>query len=379
MALEIEKPLKDRISLAAESSMKGSISADKHRERISRLSECKKRSRQMANYIKRNDHDLDLALSLQGCANYMVFNNYYTIDQTRLSRVHTCKKHLLCPFCARLRGAKQVGSYLGKFKHLMKENPKLIPALLTFTIKNTDDLKTGTEHLTNSFRKFLEHRRQFFKKGRGYNELCKVDGAVFSIEATFNEKDGTWHPHLHALVLLTDYIDIEKLSAEWHKITGDSYIVDIRKLKGDSDSEMAEAFSEVFKYALKFSDLPLDKNLDAFRALRGKRLQGSFGSFRGVTVPETMTDELFEGLPYLELFYTFKARLGSYDLKKATPKTGEQETHFPNVQFPTPAEAEKLRHNADIARVREKISIRKKESRKHWYHPPAELVTPDPE
>ena len=48
-----------------------------------------------------------------------------------------------------------------------------------------------------------------------------------------------------------------KLSQQWEAITGDSKIVDVRRLKpskGTKDDYM-EAFIEVFKYALKFSEM----------------------------------------------------------------------------------------------------------------------------
>jgi hypothetical protein len=49
---------------------------------------------------------------------------------------------------------------------------------------------------------------------------------------------------------------------------------------------------EVFKYAVKFSDQPVADTWHAFQTLKGKRLLGSAGCFRGVEVPEELTDEL---------------------------------------------------------------------------------------
>ena len=47
-----------------------------------------------------------------------------------------------------------------------------------------------------------------------------------------------------------------------------------------------DGFLETFKYALKFSDLPLQDNWEAYKTLKGKRLINSFGVLRGVEVPE---------------------------------------------------------------------------------------------
>ena len=51
-------------------------------------------------------------------------------------------------------------------------------------------------------------------------------------------------------------------------------------------------FMEVFKYAVKFSDLSLDDNWHAAQLLKGKRLLNSFGLFRGVEVPEEIEERM---------------------------------------------------------------------------------------
>ena len=104
----------------------------------------------------------------------------------------------------------------------------------------------------------------------------------------------------------------KKLSQQWEAITGDSKIVDVRQLKpskGTKDDYM-EAFIEVFKYALKFSEMSHFDIWLAHETLspdgRLKRLQGSIGLFRGVKVPEKMTDEqLSDDLPFMLVLYRF--------------------------------------------------------------------------
>lgn len=90
-----------------------------------------------------------------------------------------------------------------------------------------------------------------------------------------------------------------ELAREWRDITGDSWVVEVHEIYGDP----VEAFAEVFKYALKASDLELSDTWHAFGVLRGRRLIGSAGCFRGVEVPEELTDEPLEGLPFVELLF----------------------------------------------------------------------------
>ena len=99
------------------------------------------------------------------------------------------------------------------------------------------------------------------EKGRGYNEFCKLLGGFYSYENTYNEKTGEWHPHLHIFGVLENWIDQEALSETWHEITLDSYIVDIRRVRKHKKLGYGEAIAEVCKYALKFGDLSVEKDL----------------------------------------------------------------------------------------------------------------------
>lgn len=244
---------------------------------------------------------------IEACGNYLVFNHYYTVDDVRLSKASFCKTHLLCPLCAIRRGAKQVQAYLEKFELLRNENPRLKAYMLTLTVKNGHDLSERFEHLTKSVKKLLARRRDALR-GKCDSELLKALGGVFSYELTLS-KHG-WHPHVH-MVILCDQDDPilfnqakakqSDLSKEWLAVTGDSFIVDVRPIDGDP----ADGFIEVFKYALKFSDLSPQDNLTAYLKLKGRRLTGSFGLFWGVDVPDSMTDNLLDELPFIELFYQY--------------------------------------------------------------------------
>ena len=97
--------------------------------------------------------------------------------------------------------------------------------------------------------------------------------------------------HAHDLAMLRSS---RRSSAQGNgkPFTGDSFIVDVRPMHGEIDG-----FLETFKYALKFSDLELPDNLDAYKTLKGKRLINSFCIAR-VEVPEELTDDdLSDDLP----------------------------------------------------------------------------------
>lgn len=308
-------------------------------DRIAKYSGLKKRSLEMRDYLTDLSNEIPSSLpdggrnihsereeakrvssEISGCANYLVFHNYYTIEEIRLSKVITCKKHLLCPFCAARRAAKQVDKNGDRIKKVLEENKNLIPVMITLTVKNGDDLQERFEHIKNSFKKLQEKRRDSLR-GKTESEFTKVKGSMFSYEVT--NKGNGWHPHIHMIALLDDYIDQGKLSREWEAITKDSKIVDIRKITSKSGKtlDISDALLEVFKYALKFSDLDLELTWEAYRTLKGKRLLGSFGNLYGSNLePENLLDELLDDLPYLEMFYTYCKHLGSYELKTSIKK-----------------------------------------------------------
>jgi plasmid rolling circle replication initiator protein Rep len=273
---------------------------------------------------KRDTDIVNKALTpLSQCANYLVFHEYYTTGETKLVKTTTCKKHLLCPFCASRRAAKNVKAYEEKIETLVTGRKELIPVMITFTVKNQTDLQRVFKHMRKSFKTLMQRRRINKHQGTHITEMRKVQGAVAAQELTFNEETNEWHPHIHMVAMLDEYIDIKKLSSEWHEITGDSFIVDIRRIgskkpKKEGVSELSTGLVEVFKYALKFSDLPQEKLWEAYKFLRGKRMVSAYGDLYGIKIPETLLDDPYEDLPYIELFYTYSRKSKSYDLKTTT-------------------------------------------------------------
>lgn len=333
-----KKPRKDALLEGQTSEQGFKITVDsnaKHRARITRFGHLRQQSKDMSNWLyAQNDECLSLdtpmgdlmakrfihfANTLSGCANYLLFKHYYTLDKYKLAGLKTCKKHMLCPFCSAIRASKQATAYHDKMVHILKDNPKLKPVFLTLTVKNGDDLKERFNHLKDSFKTLQTARRKWLKRGNGHNELCKAHGIVFAYEITNNGKG--WHPHLHMILLVDDWIDRDKLSDQWLAITGDSYIVDVRRVKpskvetdaidvAKNKEDYSEGFMEVFKYAMKFTELTHYQIWIAHETLsptgRLTRLQGSIGLFRGVEVPDTMTDDLIaDNVPFMLILYKF--------------------------------------------------------------------------
>lgn len=273
--------------------------------RLDRYGKAKKRALDVAEYMAEGDRlQRRIGARVASCGEWLAFRHYYTIDEVRLHAASLCMKHLLCPLCAIRRGAKALKAYLDRWEVIRAARSDLRPFLVTLTVKDGDDLSERFRHLYSSQRALWMQKH----RGRG-SVLDLVAGAVWSYEVKRGKGSGQWHPHLHMIALAPvaplDY----QLRDEWHGITGDSHIVDVRQI---SQADEASGFLEVFKYALKFSDMEPSDTVEAFTVLRGKRLIGSAGAFRGVDIPENLTDAALDDLPFTALFYRYLG--GAYAL-----------------------------------------------------------------
>jgi hypothetical protein len=267
--------------------------------RIERIQKAKVQSNSMYHYIEDNHPEHDkLYTSIRDCGSYLVFDIYPSLNQARLRQTYTCKKHLLCRFCAITRAAKMVKRYKERFTWLMDTNPNLKAYMVTTTVLNGTDLKTTFDKLRKSTQ--YNHKKRHLKNRKC--EAKKASAGVYSYEIKRGKNSEMWHPHSHAIWLCEEEPSAIELSEEWYEITGDSYIVDIREIDvNDPDS----AFCEVLKYAIKFSDQPQDDTWHCYQTLRGKRLLGSFGDFYGVPEPDNLLDDPLEGVEFYSMMYRF--------------------------------------------------------------------------
>lgn len=279
--------------------------------KVQRYGTAKARNRQMADHLAQlSTQNLAakrryglLSHAMYECASWLVLHHYPASGQTLVGRTTTCKKHLLCPVCAILRGSKMLNRYEERITHLA---PSHDFELVTLTVKNGPDLWERFLHLKHAFKRLRERGK------KGYGPWAPVAGAVWSTEFTYSAEG--WHPHLHILTAkakgseLFRYGQGSDLAAIWHELTGDSYIVHAAPIRTEGEG-IAAAVCEVLKYALKFSDLTVEQNLHAFHTLAGKRLIQSSGCLFGLVLPDDaeLEEDPLDG-DYVELFYRYTSR-----------------------------------------------------------------------
>lgn len=308
---EKTNPLRDDF-LAGES-QQGADDASALPSRLDRYSIAHRRALHMANYAI-GQQSMKVAQKLTSCGSWLLFHDYYTVGKVRLAAANSCDISTLCPLCAIRRGAKLLKAYMDRVQVVQGEDPHLAAYLVTVTVRDGADLAERFKNLRGAMRRMTQARRDHLsnpKKNR-HVEFAKAVGGVHSIETKRGKNSGLWHPHAHMVWFCHEAPDPSKLASEWKQWTGDSFIVDVRPFR--NGDELLSGFLEVFKYALKFSDMSLNDNWHAFQTLKGKRLVDSFGCLRGVEVPEELTDEGLDDLPYVEMLYRFTA--GGYSLSR---------------------------------------------------------------
>jgi hypothetical protein len=178
-----------------------------------------------------------------------------------------------CPDCWETKSHRELSRNLPKFLQALKDDASLLVVFNTLTIKsdNARDLRDGCRELKRDFKKL--RKRDVWKN-------CV--GGFGRIENTHSKKFG-WHPHLHSILLLKDFIAQNRLSDAWHGVTGDSMVVDIRRVH-----DVAAGLVEAIKYPFKPADLKKlgKKQIEEMLDSKGERLGVSFGVLFGIEVDD---------------------------------------------------------------------------------------------
>jgi hypothetical protein len=105
-----------------------------------------------------------------------------------------------------------------------------------------------------------------------------VRGGFAILEVTWNVEDHHWHPHLH-IIATGNYIPHKRLSDEWLRITGDSFIVHLALIRSAGHAA---------RYVTKYVTKPLSDSVsklpsrleEAVSAFKGRKLIICFGDWK---------------------------------------------------------------------------------------------------
>jgi len=282
-------------------------------ELIKDLARVKRKQSPLWEHMQRVRHPA--AVKVRGCGSYLELREWLEHDgKCTVQTANFCKKSVICNLCAIRRSAKLCKGYEAKILELYGDpkNANLKPVMLTFTIKNRDELHDGFQHLKSSLQKLMKKAnnwKQRINKPDVVPEFVKVLGGVRSFEIKTG-KGGKWHPHAHIFALLDDWIDQPKLSQEWREVTGDSFVVGVTACKDG----LLKGLIEVLKYTTKFGDMEPAEILEVAKETQNAQLTSPFGILRGVQVEDIDHDEQLDG-DFIDYVAHFLYSKNGYKLK----------------------------------------------------------------
>ena len=192
----------------------------------------------------------DVAEKIYNCGDVLGFEK--TDDGFKLCSASFCRQKL-CPMCQKRKSLKAYANTLKVYDYLQQYDVAYIHLVLT--VPNCG----GGEELVNTIRGLYKSFGRFYN----YKECqAAFRGCLRCLEISYNYKDGTFHPHLHCLIVVNKsyftsryYLSVDTLRALWMKANStDEFLqISVGKIKGD----VQKGFAEVCKYCFK----PLDYTL----------------------------------------------------------------------------------------------------------------------
>ena len=190
-------------------------------------------------------------------------------------RVMTCN-HRNCPTCARKRSARireALEPHVADVAHGGQFTAK--PALLTLTIDDTpgESLTSATTRILGAWKKV--------RRRKGWKD--RVRGGFYALEVTRNQRRGSWHVHLHA-VIDVDWLGQAEALQMWRGALGAG-----ERAGGVNIQRVRNGIAEATKYLTKgveASRLPLAERVELLTWMHGRRMISTFGHLYGLQLAD---------------------------------------------------------------------------------------------
>lgn len=258
------------------------------------------RSLKLADSFKRLGYDKK-SIRVRFCGSALAFLENLETGEKKLDSADFCRERL-CPMCQWRKSLKVFHQVSKVMDRTQEENKSLVPLFLTLTMKNCTD-----EELNNTVTNIFQGWYQLTKH-RKMKRI--VQGWFRALEVTYNKEDDTFHPHIHAIILVDksyfkkdnkDYMQTSDWVHMWRTAMKLDYdpVCDIRKVNRTKGKYKAVA--EVAKYTLKDTefitndDELTDKLVEVLStSLRGRRLY-AFGGILKQIAKQIGIEEVAEG------------------------------------------------------------------------------------
>ncbi len=292
----------------------------------------RKQCNRVAESFKRLGHE-NKAIRVMNCGTQMIYAHITAEDRMELHRANFCRERL-CPMCAAQRSRRIFAQASQVMNVIELERSELTPIFLTLTLRNcnAEELNKTLDVVFQGWHRLMNNDRM----------KRLILGWFRGLEVTYNEGKDTYHPHIHAILMVPpsyfvnpkDYMTTEKWVKTWRKALRLDYdpTCDIRAIAGAADRR-AGAVAEVAKYTVKDADYLkedetlTDKLISVFSAaIKGRRLVAFGGLMKEIAkrlkldfeklVPGEVTDKdgavLRKDIDYVLRLYRWNIGLSRY-------------------------------------------------------------------
>lgn len=291
-----------------------------------------------------DDRFASRALRMSECGSWLGFARADD-GSTRLRAANFCKGRL-CPMCSWRRTLKIFHQVSEVVDRLERDHADLVPLFLTLTVRNCSggDLSHTLDIIFGGWNKLLKHQRI----GR------VVRGWFRGVEVTYNRSTDTYHPHIHALLIVDrsyfrsrDYMETSEIVERWRLACGLDYdpVCHLQRVRAAKITEKYKTVAELAKYTVKDTDITRiasnekrDEVLKVFADALHRRRLCAFGGLLKQIAKDLGQEQLGEGdlvhvegedakkiradlLEGLEI-YTWSQGIGNYIREKRIRKSG---------------------------------------------------------
>lgn len=190
--------------------------------------------------------------SLKDCASWLLFN-LNDEGKKKLAQANFCHFRT-CPVCSWRKSMKLYSQVTAITDSIMARQDGTRFIFLTLTIRNVEkeELKQAIDKLNKGW-KYLTSKAQTFAPAKKLKE--SLLGYLKAIEVTYNQRQDTYHPHIHAILEVTadyfaskNYISRRTWAGVWQKAIKADYVpsVDVKVIDCT-----VKAVAEVAKYPVK--------------------------------------------------------------------------------------------------------------------------------
>ena len=198
-------------------------------------------------------YDKYKAAQLRDCGTHLTFNKS-SVGNLTLTHANFCRIRI-CPMCTWRRTLKLGLQMQANYAVQIQRGYKHI--FLTLTVKNVSaaDLSSTLDDIMASTDRM--HKLTAFN--------TSIVGYFRALEVTYNERQNTYHPHLHYILTVpADYYDYTgknltqaQMADMWRKSMRLDYdpMINVKRIEPRGDNGMTHAVAETAKYPLKATNI----------------------------------------------------------------------------------------------------------------------------